>query len=1567
MPYYESFDTYGTGTSAFPTCWYKTIANDTKPYIISSNYNTAPGSLYFVSNLVTIATTPEFIPNINTLQVSFNLRREGLSSGTFIIGVLTDPNDASTFVAVQTLNPTVYKTYIPYDIDLSSYTGTGHYIGFKQEATSSAWYYWLDDVVVDVIPTCVKPTALTASNITNNSADISWTAGGSESQWTLEYKSSSESTWTTVSNINANSYTIPNLLSSTIYDVRVKAICSISDESSWSNIFTFYTDCDVITTFPFTESFDGTEFPPPCWTKAHTAGTSTNTWIRSTSTVHTGAGSAQLQDQSLGNKNNLVTPLIDIPIANHYKVTFWIYRSSYSSLKPNEGIKVWTNSTPDTVGGIPLIHIRRDYLAEPVVPAVGWYEYSVVIPNAGLQYIVFEGISEYGTATYMDDIMISLRTEKEMEIVGINQIDDACDLSDNPIVMTVLNKGLLAVTDFTANYQINGGAIVTEQVTLTTPVAIDEDYTYIFNTLANFTDATNTIKVWFDYTGDVDSTNNSITLSGIDLIDPVSVPYAEDFTNVTVGQDGWRAYDLNNDDVIWTEANGKLQYTYSDVLAADDWVMTPCIDIPAGKYEIAYSYNAMSFMSEAFSVYMGLGPTDADMTTLFASHPDVVKTATDVTYRDTIIVANDGIYFFGIHATSPAGNLGITIDNFSVTPMIDLNVTAEANGSIVPSGIVTVPLNSIPMFGIYPNSGFHIKGIFVDGTMVRDEDMQNSRFEFYNYGPVDHTVNINVTFEVSQYDVIASASNYMNIDYFGNGTIAGTIAPMDTTVVEFGFTQDYIITPAEHYHLYSFLVDGQESLGNVADLGDGTFKYNTGRVYATHTLEAIFKLDTVAIIYNVYSGQGTADGMYADATVTSPAVRYTYIDYNSDHLSTILPATGYRTESVSVNGVPMGGIAEYQFVNVIVPQIVDIRFVQDSYTITTAAYGNGTITPGTTVTYDPAYTYTYEATPVTGYHIASILVNGQPISIPDIAYYTDTLTDIHQNYQIEASFAINTYTIEALAGANGSINPNGTTTYNWGATSTYNVIANLGYYISAVTVDGVTTNYTQADNMTTWSNTFANIQANHTVSVTFTQFTYTITATADANGTITPSGVTTLPYGGSQLYTIAPAIGYEIAAVTVDGVDMGAITQYTFADVTANHTIGVTFTQLQYTIDAVASVGGSITPSGTAVYNYGADTTYNATANTGYTISTVTIDGVVTNVNAATWNESFNNITADHSIYVAFEINTYTISVNQAANGSIVPGTQIVTYGATPLFTVTPNVGYAVSSILVDGVGVSFTTDASGVATYTFPAVAANQTLTATFAVKTLTIQASSNGNGTITPAGTTTLNYGASQTYTITPATGYEIADVVVDNMSIGAVNAYMFSNVITNHTIAVQFELIPCEIPSYLYVTDITKDSAILHWSNTGADSYTIRYKTLDTADYTEISGVTSNSFILSDLTSDTYYVWTVKAVCDINESEWAVQSSFTTEAIPIIGINEAVLSTIKVYSNLNNVYIVNNNQVAIRQVEIFDMFGRVIYVGTADNNPEVISLMVASGTYVVRLSTKEGVATYKVNITR
>jgi len=74
-----------------------------------------------------------------------------------------------------------------------------------------------------------------------------------------------------------------------------------------------------------------------------------------------------------------------------------------------------------------------------------------------------------------------------------------------------------------------------------------------------------------------------------------------------------------------------------------------------------------------------------------------------------------------------------------------------------------------------------------------------------------------------------------------------------------------------------------------------------------------------------------------------------------------------------------------------------------------------------------------------------------------------------------------------------------------------------------------------------------------------TASTFTITSSAGKHGSISPSGVVTVDQGAKRIFTIAADAGYQIAMVRVDGVSVGAVSSYTFTNITANHTISASF------------------------------------------------------------------------------------------------------------------------------------------------------------------------------------------------------------------------------------------------------------------------------------------------------------------------------------------------------------------------------------------------------------------------
>ena len=145
---------------------------------------------------------------------------------------------------------------------------------------------------------------------------------------------------------------------------------------------------------------------------------------------------------------------------------------------------------------------------------------------------------------------------------------------------------------------------------------------------------------------------------------------------------------------------------------------------------------------------------------------------------------------------------------------------------------------------------------------------------------------------------------------------------------------------------------------------------------------------------------------------------------------------------------------------------------------------------------------------------------------------------------------------------------------------------------------------------------------------------------------------------------------------------------------------------------------------------------------------------------------------------------TLTASVSSpAGSGTITPsGAVSVIDGGSQTFTITPNVGYHVVDVMKDGVS------QGALAALTLPSVKADASITAAFAINVYTVTMTA-VNGSI--AGPANANHGDAPIYTITPTTGYHIADVTVDGVSQGAVTTLTLPAVTANKVIAATFAI--------------------------------------------------------------------------------------------------------------------------------------------------------------------------------
>lgn len=208
LPYAENFDelplasAYTPSARTLPLCWsaINTCTYSSYMYYPTAYYysytdysNSQPNSLRFYSSYSSsseydpqdqYAILPQ-IEGISGLRMRFNARKySSYNSGdSIVVGIMTDPEDVSTFEAIQVIKPAA-ATYEPFEVRFNNYAGEGQYIALKLEAanaSNTSRGLYLDDIVVDELPSCFEPEGLAVFDIEENSAKFTWTVEEGES------------------------------------------------------------------------------------------------------------------------------------------------------------------------------------------------------------------------------------------------------------------------------------------------------------------------------------------------------------------------------------------------------------------------------------------------------------------------------------------------------------------------------------------------------------------------------------------------------------------------------------------------------------------------------------------------------------------------------------------------------------------------------------------------------------------------------------------------------------------------------------------------------------------------------------------------------------------------------------------------------------------------------------------------------------------------------------------------------------------------------------------------------------------------------------------------------------------------------------------------------------------------------------------------------------------------------------------------------------------------------------------------------------------------------------------
>ena len=684
-------------------------------------------------------------------------------------------------------------------------------------------------------------------------------------------------------------------------------------------------------------------------------------------------------------------------------------------------------------------------------------------------------------------------------------------------------------------------------------------------------------------------------------------------------------------------------------------------------------------------------------------------------------------------APSESYTFASVTSNHTVKPLFsrlhyEITATAGTGGNVSPASSV-VEYAGRKTITITADDCYHIDSVFADDVYV-------GSYPTYTFNNVTEPHTVHATFAMDEFVITAEAGEH------------GTITPQGETAVTCGTDITYVIVPETGWHISSLLVDGEQT--EVAET------YTFANVRENHAIAVQFAIDEFAV---------TATA--GDGGTVIPAS--TVAGYGEDVAIEIAAADCHHIDSVFVDGVYAGAVASYTFEHIAASHTVHATFVMDEFVITAEAGEHGTITPQGEAAVTCGIDVTYTIVPETGWHISTLLIDGEQTDATE----TYTFANVRENHTIAVQFAINEYTVTATAGGGGSVTPTAVTV-DYDGIVTIEITAADCYHIDSVFVDGV---YVGA----VPSYTFEHVAASHTLHATFAMDEFVITAEAGEHGTITPQGETAVTCGTDITYVIAPETGWHISSLQVDGEQTEVAGTYTFANVRENHTIVAKFAINEYAVTATAGEGGTVSPAST-VAGYGEDVAIEIAAADCHHIDSVFVDGAYA---GAMTSYTFERIAANHTLHATFAMDEFVITAEAGEHGTITPqGETVVTCGDEVSYTIAPETGWHISSLLVDG-------EQTEVAeTYTFDNIRENHTIAVQFAIDEFTVTATAGEGGTVTPANSVA-GYGEDVTIEIAAADCRHIDSVFVDGVYAGAVASYTFEHIAASHTLHATFTM--------------------------------------------------------------------------------------------------------------------------------------------------------------------------------
>ncbi|MDA8670451.1 T9SS type A sorting domain-containing protein, partial [Flavobacteriales bacterium] len=422
-------------------------------------------------------------------ELSFWMHAHGSGIGTLRVGASTSATGPFTELYSWSGQYQANQTdpYYQVGVNMASYVGQMVYVSFTYERGTSGVSYQ-GDIAIDLIQAntclnCVAPSALTTSNVTGTSADVSWTAGGTETEWFLIVNGAGTSQTSTTASLTG-------LTPNTAYTYQVHAICAVGDTSAASPASSFTTSCTA-SVAPTNETFDAGF--SNCWSQETTdsldwlvGSGGTPSGGTGPSDDFTGGGNYMYIETSVpvahGDVATMYSEVIDISGLTNPELRF--LNHMYGSAMGTMDVDLWDASTGTVVGNV-FTHTGDR--------GNQWNEELIMLSTTAtlVQFSITATVDTNATGQAwtgdmaIDEFGVREAAANDLALVAA-AVASGCDLTaTEPIELWVVNQGLVAESAFDLSYAVNGGTPVVESITST--VNPGDTLKYVFTATADMT------------------------------------------------------------------------------------------------------------------------------------------------------------------------------------------------------------------------------------------------------------------------------------------------------------------------------------------------------------------------------------------------------------------------------------------------------------------------------------------------------------------------------------------------------------------------------------------------------------------------------------------------------------------------------------------------------------------------------------------------------------------------------------------------------------------------------------------------------------------------------------------------------------------------------------------------------------------------------------------------------------------------------------------------------------------------------------------------------------------------